>query len=131
MDKWSHNVRGTKARGVTRVHPTEVILEFAFGAWASNSWMNSLSSFVPASDALTANDTGKGWRGQSAELELHMCEQCMSVANLAQGRSVQHTCVRSALADITIVAFRLLVALRATASLSWRGLHSYLRAEQQ
>ena len=50
---------------------------------------------------------------------------------LAAGRSVQHTCVRSALADITIVAFRLLVALRATASLSWRGLHSYLRAEQQ
>ena len=53
-------------------------------------------------------------------------------SHLAQaGRSGQHTCVRSALADITIVAFRLLVALRATASLSWRGLHSYLRAEQQ
>ena len=50
---------------------------------------------------------------------------------LAQaGRSALHAGVRSALADITLVAFRLPASLRATANLSWRGLHSYFRAEQ-
>ena len=38
--------------------------------------------------------------------------------------------MRSALADITLVAFRLFAPLRATANLSWRGLHSFFRAEQ-
>ena len=49
---------------------------------------------------------------------------------LAQaGRRASHTEVRSALADITFVAFRLLAPLSATANLSWRGSHWYFRAE--
>ena len=54
-----------------------------------------------------------------------------TVAILAQaGRSALHAGVRSALADITLVAFRLLAPLSATANLSWRGLRSHFRAEQ-
>ena len=48
---------------------------------------------------------------------------------LTAGRSALHAGVRSALADIIQVAFRVSVPFRAPANLSWRGLYLHCRAE--